>query len=499
MYVIFFTLSCLFYFYTTGCNFTFFSVSYLIEACLFVGFVGGISVWFVKRTKQEKLLFFTFIFGCCFMFFIPFAQVIRIHFFQNLRNDFPVIYAYRWTIAMFLLCLIFYLLLKFIKIINFSQNFKKLLNFFAIVLFILSICNFSKIYGNKNHQSRNSECSTRADRNKYPNIYHIVLDSYVSCRYLSEAYGFDNTDFYKQLGNLGFWYDMDAKSNYSNTIPTFCSSFEMNYLNTDEYNEYDLQRRIYFNNKAIRSLKNKGGYQCYVNSPDVPTLESIEFDFRMKRSRLDFYYYLFLRTPLEFFLFKPFQKKHYGNILNQFHQMVSVKEAYGERGNYFLFHVICPHEPFIFAASGEQNSNLKSNTESMFRPDNNIKNRASEYLNQIKNLNALTLKVVKQILDSYDENNKPIIIIHGDHGLSVQPLSEINAWRANNLKPMDRAMLSILYAVYLPKSLEILPPPDGLVNLYRWLINSLFQEKMDYLPSNQIMRIDSCFIHNINI
>lgn len=135
----------------------------------------------------------------------------------------------------------------------------------------------------------------------------------------------------------------------------------------------------------------------------------------------------------------------------------------------------------------------------MFKPDNNIKNRAIEYLDQIKHLNTLTLKVVKQILGSYDENNKPIIIIHGDHGLSVQPLSEINAWRTNNLKSMDRAMLSILYTAYVPKSLGILPLPDGLVDLYRWLINSLFQEKMDYLPSKQIMRIDNCFIPNINI
>lgn len=86
---------------------------------------------------------------------------------------------------------------------------------------------------------------------------------------------------------------MDAKSNYSNTIPTFCSAFEMSYLDTDKYDEWDLQRRIYFNNKAIRTLKNKGRYQCYISSPDIPTLESIEFDFRMKRSRLDFYYCLF--------------------------------------------------------------------------------------------------------------------------------------------------------------------------------------------------------------
>lgn len=433
------------------------------------------------------------------MFFIPFMQVVRIHFFQNLKNDFPVIYVYRWTIVIVFLCFIFYLLLKVIRTINFSQNFLRALNFFAIVLFLLTICNFFKIYENKTHQQKNNECFIRTDKNKYPNIYHIVLDSYVSCRYLSEAYGFDNTDFYKQLGDLGFWYDIDAKSNYSNTIPTFCSAFEMSYLDTDKYDEYDLQSRIYFNNKAIRTLKNKGGYQCHISSPDIPTLESIEFDFRDKRSRLDFYYYLFWRTPLEFCLFKSFQKQHYNNIFGQFDQMVSVKEAYGESGNYFLFHVICPHEPFIFTASGEQNPNLNSYIKSMFKPDNNIKNRAIEYLDQIKYLNTLVLKAVKQILDLYDENNKPIIIIHGDHGLSVQPLSEINAWRENNLTPMDRALLSILYTAYWPKSLGILPPPEGLVNLYRWLINNLFQEKMDYLPSKQIMRIDNCFIPNINI
>ena len=72
-------------------------------------------------------------------------------------------------------------------------------------------------------------------------------------------------------------------------------------------------------------------------------------------------------------------------------------------------------------------------------------------------------------------------------------------WALGDITDQDRAILSILYSVYLPKHLHAAPPPPGLVNLYRWLINSLFKQTLEYLPSKQIMRIDNRFIDNIDI
>lgn len=388
-----------------------------------------------------------------------------------------------------------FLLLKFIKTVRFGQNIYKSLNFFAVVLFLIQIPGFCKVCKKILMKKTVVTVDQKSD---FPNIYHICLDSYVSHKYLSKAYGFDNSGFYNALRNLGFWYDMEAKSNYSSTIPSFCSAFEMDYFNVDVYNENDLQNRIYFNNKALNILKSNG-YRCYINSPDIPTLESANFDNRLQKSRLLFYYYLFQRTPIEGFLFKHFLKEHYNNVRTQFDQMISAKTEWGDNGNYFLFHVLCPHEPFLFNETGGMNTELKSNLISMFKADNDVKKRISWYVNQIKYINALTLRTIKQILNSYEEKNRPIIILHGDHGLSVSATHNIDKWKVGDITDQDKAILSILQTVYLPKYLNIVPPPPGLVNLYRWLINSLFGQNLEYLPSKQIMRIDNRFIPDIDI
>ena len=153
-----------------------------------------------------------------------------------------------------------------------------------------------------------------------------------------------------------------------------------------------------------------------------------------------FYYYFFLPTLIEGFLFKYFSKQHYDNVFNQFEQMVAVKTEHGDRGNYFLFHVLCPHEPFIFNDTGDINTELKSNFISIFKPDNDVKKRTFKYINQIKYINMLTLKTIKQI-----------IILHGDHGLSISSTHDIKKWKLGDITDQDRAILSILYSVYLPK------------------------------------------------
>lgn len=222
------------------------------------------------------------------MFLIPFCQWLRVHAAFNLKNHF--IYPYRWYVVISACLVGFFLLLKIIRTVKFRQNFYKCLNFFAAVFFLIQVTGFFKVYRNV---LAKKTIRTVVSKKDIPNIYHICLDSYASNEYLVKAYDFDNNGFYNALGDLGFWYDMAARSNYSSTIPSFCSAFEMDYFDTDVYDESDLQNRIYFKNKALRFLKTKGGYRLYINSPDIPTLEAVEFDNRLAKSRLSFYYYLF--------------------------------------------------------------------------------------------------------------------------------------------------------------------------------------------------------------
>ncbi len=107
-----------------------------------------------------------------------------------------------------------------------------------------------------------------------------------------------------------------------------------------------------------------------------------------------------------------------------------------------------------------------------------------DLITQYKHIDSLALYAIREILNQYDEEHKPIIILHGDHGLDT-----INLW---NFTPKDfceehKINFSNLYAIYLPKQYrQALPPPPGLVNTFRWLFNTLFNTQYPYLESRQI-------------
>lgn len=490
MYIIFFTIAYLINFYCQGSNYTYFQFRFLLEACLFSTLYWSFIIFFMKKRNKQRFLFILFLVHIIFLFIIPFCQFTRIYCIPNLKECL-ILYQYRWYIVFFLATFFIIISYKIISIIHLNK-FIRILNVFSGTLLIVSIIKVFYIVINYNLSCKIDNVKTN---NQFPNIYHICLDSYVSYEYLKKAYHYDNREFYNHLQKLGFWYDLKAKSNYTSTIPSFCSAFQLDYLKTKEYNESDLIKKIRKNNKALNILAEKG-YRRLLFSPSVPTLESKSFSNVLPKTRFNFYYYLFLFTPVEHFLHKAYLKHHFLDILNQIKDIENVKKLYGEKNNYFLFHIINPHEPFIFSDKDYPTINTEetSNTAAMFIKQDDLAKRTNKMLIQIRTLNSLILKSITSVLNSYNEDNKPIIILHGDHGMSLQQTINLKAWEFNKINDMDKAIFGILYAVYLPENLKNTAPiPNGLVNLYRWLNNLLFHSNYNYLDSKQIMRIDNKF------
>ncbi len=65
-----------------------------------------------------------------------------------------------------------------------------------------------------------------------PDIYYIVLDGYGRSDALEEVEGIDNTAFLDSLRHLGFYVAECSQSNYTRTLLSLTSTFNMEYIQT---------------------------------------------------------------------------------------------------------------------------------------------------------------------------------------------------------------------------------------------------------------------------
>jgi len=158
--------------------------------------------------------------------------------------------------------------------------------------------------------------------------------------------------------------------------------------------------------------------------------------------------------------------------------MQKIQEIPHWQGNYFVFlHLLSPHPPFIFGASGER---IDHNRPFTYGDGNNFMEIGSRedyiegYIEQLQYINKLALNAVDNILA--ESSTPPIIIIQGDHGpgayLDWQSLEESNLTERH----------AILNAYYLPgKGTDELYPSITPVNSFRLIFNAYFEGEYEML------------------
>ncbi|MCI0554173.1 MAG: hypothetical protein L0287_24755, partial [Anaerolineae bacterium] len=72
-----------------------------------------------------------------------------------------------------------------------------------------------------------------------PDIYYIVLDAYGGSEMLAKLHGFDNSEFISALEERGFVVPRASRSNYTRTIHSVGSTFNMQYLDSVEQIMHD--------------------------------------------------------------------------------------------------------------------------------------------------------------------------------------------------------------------------------------------------------------------
>jgi hypothetical protein len=120
-----------------------------------------------------------------------------------------------------------------------AKNFNGLLNTISIILIVLPLFQIGQFEvraanvkegGNTVKAAITAPTGKNLDPETLPDVYYIILDGYSRDDILKELYGYDDSEFYAQLKELGFVIPDCAQSNYARTALSISSALHMDYI-----------------------------------------------------------------------------------------------------------------------------------------------------------------------------------------------------------------------------------------------------------------------------
>jgi len=246
------------------------------------------------------------------------------------------------------------------------------------------------------------------DSNIKPDVYFLVFDEYSSTESLKQNYGFDNSSLDSFLLSKGFYISNHSKSNYTYTIFSLSSTFNMNYFkNGKELNYPDdfglVWKYMYQNN--VCKLFEKEGYNIknfsFFNIEDHAShAESISKAWALR--------FLFGKSLFSLFNigYLWIDKKYYTHLLEKKLAIISTEiQSENEQPKFMYIHFLLPHHPYIFNKDGSERS--------VFDYTKTGIDKNKYYTDQLFYTNSVIKNLITKILSS---DKKKIIILEGDHG-----------------------------------------------------------------------------------
>lgn len=342
------------------------------------------------------------------------------------------------------------------------------------------------------------QAGTAPEAESQPDIYYIILDSYTRADVLQELFGYDNSEFIQALESRGFYVAEESRSNYTDTVYSMSSAFNMSQVNTiPDYLRPRMQvndRKIFqdmlsflVKQNRVRPFLAEQGYSFvnFDNSYERINIKSADyfekspvigvfnpqaaFDLILLNSTLGKAYFN-LRGEENGPLQSVFDD-HRARIL---FTLDNLDKYADQEGAYFVYaHIISPHSPYVFGPNGEERRGAD--------PFTLLDNLDSEdwspdlYRDQVIYINKKILETIDRIQAKSDP--KPIIIIQGDHGTRafdvVDPSTDMKM----------KLMFPILNAYYLPGYEKNSPlyPSITPVNSFRLIFDTYFGTQLGLL------------------
>jgi hypothetical protein len=308
-------------------------------------------------------------------------------------------------------------------------------------------------------------------------VYYFILDSYGRQDLLLQAYGYDNSEFIRELEKRGFYVPKCSQSNYVRTELSLGSSLNMQYLPalSDSFNKpASTSRSVLWDSlkhSAVRYNFESMGYETvnfatgyawnelydadhFISPPAISSGMS-EFEGLLLQTTLARYAQDLGWVDPDAVLGDNFRDR-FKNIFNNIDAITKMPQS-----TFAYIHVMSPHPPFVFDPEG--NSTYPPdfwNAQRQYPSDLYAKG----YQNQLTYLNKNVLKAVDTILAN--SKTPPIIIFQGDHGPWLQPKAK---------------RLWIFNAYYFPGHKDTLYSTISPVNTFRLVFNTYFGGKYDML------------------
>ncbi|HEX6269512.1 MAG TPA: hypothetical protein VFZ43_04705 [Anaerolineales bacterium] len=274
-----------------------------------------------------------------------------------------------------------------------------------------------------------------------PDIYLIILDAHAGSDVLRLRYDYDNSNFIRELTDLGFYVAECSQSNYSTTKYSLTSVMNADYL--QNFTNMSLMPALQEStvNQTLHSL----GYITIGFENRARGHFELNEDIRLSRNKLAMGYLDLMGGPNEFeaeLIQTTFLKLFYDSpqfipgfdlalleqaeyrehYLQTYYILEELKQIPTMPGPKFVFaHILVPHPPYIFNPEGDFHL---------------ITSQIAGYRNNVQFIDSQILPTVKAIIEQ--SNIPPVIIIQGDHGpsgTSVTPqlrMSILNAYYVNN-------------------------------------------------------------------
>lgn len=320
-----------------------------------------------------------------------------------------------------------------------------------------------------------------------PDVYYIVLDTYMRSDALEQDMGFDNEPFVQELEQMGFYVAGCSRPNYDYTHASLVSSLNMDYLPVLQERFQSTTGESFWTilkNNELRQQLEQAGYTTVAFLTTFNWSEWENADIYLGpdlniigASQLHPFEALYLKSTAMLVLndlFKSIRPADQAASLSgidfpyQYHvdaelfaldQLPNVPKIPGHK---FVFvHILIPHVPYVFSPTGEILSDPGFFSGKLADAINE-EYRTTGYLDGVQFINNRITPILRTIIN--ESAISPIIILQGDHG-----------FRADNRR-------TILNAYYFPDGYQSLYPSITPVNTFRIVLDEYFGANYPILP-----------------
>lgn len=318
-----------------------------------------------------------------------------------------------------------------------------------------------------------------------PNVYFLLFDCYAGYKSLQDSFAFKNDSLYHFLAQKSFTV-LPSFSNYNFTFFSMASMLNMQYV-TDDYRnkiavQADMQQRVNeikngevfsifssmqykIENYSIFDLKNKKGI---ANNNTIIPMHAYLLTNKIFHNRLilDFGYLLY---KINYFSRKHIFE-HDDNNVTAFNKTMAAIDKQSDPPKFIYTHFLMPHAPYFKDSLGN------------YLPVNefNIGSKKS-YLSYLKYTNTIIKSVLTKITTA-DPN--AIVLLMSDHGYNDK--GAVRIYDTLQIAAEQYSFNNICAVRFPNLQADSLKAEISSVNIFRYLFNSQFAQRIPYLKDSTV-------------